>query len=129
MNGLQDSPKETPLHARHVALGARMVEFGGWHMPLEYSGIVPEHTAVRTRAGLFDVSHMGEIEIRGAGALAACQSVTSNDVARLRDGQAQYSLLLLPSGGIVDDVVVHRFSATRFFICVNASNREKDAAW
>jgi aminomethyltransferase len=84
---------------------------------------------VRTQAGLFDVSHMGEIEIRGAGALAACQSVTSNDVARLRDGQAQYSLLLLPSGGIVDDVVVHRFTASRFLICVNASNREKDAAW
>ena len=121
--------KRTPLYDAHRAAGARMVDFAGWEMPVQYQGIIAEHTAVRTRAGLFDVSHMGEIEIRGAGALAACQSVTSNDVARLRDRQAQYSLLLLPSGGIVDDVVVHRFSATRFFICVNASNREKDAAW
>jgi aminomethyltransferase len=121
--------KRTPLYDAHRAAGARMVDFAGWDMPVQYEGIIAEHTAVRTRAGLFDVSHMGEIEIRGAGAVAACQSVTSNDVARLGDGQAQYSLLLLPSGGIVDDVVVHRFSESRFFICVNASNRDKDAAW
>ena len=121
--------RRTPLYDAHRALSARMVDFAGWEMPVQYRGIIEEHLAVRRKAGIFDVSHMGEIEIRGAGALAACQSVTTNDVARLRDGQAQYSLLLLPSGGIVDDIVVHRLSAERVLLCVNASNREKDAAW
>src|SRR5678816_4848697 len=88
--------KKTPLHARHRALGARMVEFGGWDMPLEYSGIADEHMAVRTRAGLFDVSHMGEIEIAGKDAVAAVQRISSNDASRLQIGQAHYSLLLTP---------------------------------
>jgi glycine cleavage system T protein (aminomethyltransferase) len=121
--------RRTPLYAAHRALGARMVDFAGWEMPVQYRGILEEHAAVRTRVGLFDVSHMGEIEIRGDQAAAACQRVTCNDVARLRDGEAQYSLLLLPSGGVVDDVVVHRLRADRFLLCVNASNRERDAEW
>jgi len=118
--------KRTPLNATHRALGARMVDFAGWEMPVQYRSIIDEHTAVRTRAGLFDVSHMGEVDVRGAGALAACQYVTANDVGRLQDGQAQYTLLLTPDGGVVDDVLVHRRAGDHFFFCVNASNRERD---
>lgn len=121
--------KRTPLNDAHRALGARMVDFAGWEMPVQYRGIIDEHTAVRTRAGLFDVSHMGEVEIRGANALAACQRATANDVGRLRDGTAQYSLLLDPAGGIVDDIIVHRLAADRVMICVNASNRDPDFAY
>jgi aminomethyltransferase len=110
-------------------VGARLVDFAGWDMPVQYRGIIEEHTAVRTRAGLFDVSHMGEVEVRGSGALDACQYATANDVRRLADGQAQYSLLLQPDGGIVDDVIIHRHAADRFFFCVNASNREQDVAY
>jgi glycine cleavage system T protein (aminomethyltransferase) len=121
--------RRTPLHDAHRAAGARMVDFAGWEMPVQYSGIIDEHVAVRTRAGLFDVSHMGEVEVRGPGALAACQHATANDVGRLADGQAQYSLLLTPEGGIVDDVIIYRRSADRFLICVNASNRERDFAY
>jgi len=121
--------KRTPLHTAHVARHARMVDFAGWEMPVQYSGIIEEHLAVRRTAGLFDVSHMGEVEIRGTEALAACQYLTANDVARLRDGQAQYTLLCLPSGGVVDDVIVHRLSATRYLFCVNAANRERDLTW
>jgi len=121
--------KRTPLYDAHRALGARLVDFAGWEMPVQYSGIIDEHLAVRRRAGLFDVSHMGEVEIRGAGALAACQAATANDVTRLRDGTAQYSLLLTPAGGIVDDIIVHRRAADRVFICVNAANREADVAY
>ncbi|MEO8605441.1 MAG: glycine cleavage system aminomethyltransferase GcvT [bacterium] len=121
--------KRTPLYAAHQARGARLVEFAGWEMPVQYGGIIQEHTAVRTRAGLFDVSHMGEVELRGPGALAACQMATANDVGRLADGRAQYSLLLEPAGGIVDDIIVHRLGAERVLICVNASNRDKDVAY
>jgi aminomethyltransferase len=120
--------RRTPLYEAHRALGGRMVDFAGWEMPVQYSGIIDEHVAVRTRAGLFDVSHMGEIAVHGAGALAACQYATANDVARLADGQAQYSLLLTPEGGIVDDVIVHRRAADDFLFCVNAANRERDLA-
>jgi aminomethyltransferase len=121
--------KRTPLYERHSQLSARFVEFGGWEMPVQYRGILEEHRAVRLRAGLFDVSHMGEIEIRGPRAVEATQHLTVNDVFRLADGQAQYSLLCLPSGGVVDDVMVHRISAERFLICVNASNTDKDFEW
>jgi len=121
--------RRTPLYDAHVRAGARMVDFAGWEMPVQYGGILEEHRAVRSRAGLFDVSHMGEIEVRGAKALDACQKVTSNDVGRLRDGQAQYSLLMLPTGGIVDDIVVHRLAQDRFLLCVNASNRDRDFEW
>ena len=121
--------KRTPLYAAHHALGARFVEFGGWEMPVQYRGIIEEHQAVRQRVGLFDVSHMGEIELRGPQALATTQSITVNDVTRLRDGQAQYSLLCRPSGGVVDDILVHRLHAQRFLLCVNAANIAKDFAW
>ena len=92
--------KRTPLYSVQRAAGARFVDFGGWELPVQYSSIQDEHTAVRTHAGLFDVSHMGEIELRGPHAIAACQELTVNDLGRLRDGQAQYSLLCLPSGGV-----------------------------
>jgi aminomethyltransferase len=118
--------KRTPLHGVHRAAGARMVDFGGWDMPVQYSGIVEEHTAVRTAAGLFDVSHMGEIEIRGPEAEKLLDYVTTNNVARLKDGQAHYSGLLYEHGGFVDDILVHRVRADAFFLCVNASNQEKD---
>ena len=121
--------KKTPLHARHRALGARMVEFGGWDMPVEYSGIVDEHMAVRTRAGLFDVSHMGEIEVAGNDALAAVQRITSNDARRLAIGQAQYSALTTPQGTFVDDVLTYRLADAHFMLVVNASNIMKDFHW
>lgn len=120
--------KRTELYEAHRALGARMVEFGGWEMPVEYSGIVNEHLAVRTRAGLFDVSHMGEIEVRGSKALAFLQHLTCNDVARLQIYQAQYSALMEANGSCVDDCVIHRLAENRFFICVNAANTDKDYA-
>jgi aminomethyltransferase len=121
--------KKTALHPLHVALDARLVEFAGWEMPVQYSGVIEEHLAVRKRAGLFDVSHMGEIEIRGAHALDAVQRLTSNDAARLADGQAQYSALTTPEGTPVDDILVHRFASDHFFLCVNAANDDKDFAW
>jgi aminomethyltransferase len=121
--------KKTPLNARHRAAGARMVEFGGWDMPVEYSGIVGEHLAVRTRAGLFDVSHMGEIEIAGADALAAVQRITSNDASRLAIGQIQYSALTTPHGTFVDDVLTYRLAESHFMLVVNASNIVKDFRW
>jgi aminomethyltransferase len=110
-------------------MGAKMVAFGGWEMPVEYSGLIAEHMAVRTTAGLFDVSHMGRLEVEGPGALAFLQRVTSNDVARLSDGQAQYSALPMPSGAPVDDVVVSRKSGERYLLVVNAGNVEKDLRW
>jgi aminomethyltransferase len=119
----------TPLYAAHQALGARFVDFGGWEMPVQYTSIIDEHHAVRQRAGLFDVSHMGEIELRGPHAIAVAQELTVNDLGRLRDGQAQYSLLCRPSGGVVDDIMVHRMSAERVLLCVNAANTDKDVAW
>jgi len=118
--------KRTPLFQAHCEAGARMVEFGGWEMPVEYAGIVEEHLAVRTRAGLFDVSHMGEIDVRGAKALELLQLVTCNDVSRLALWQAQYSALMYPQGSAVDDCVVHRLGEDHFFICVNAANTQKD---
>ncbi|HEU4938392.1 MAG TPA: glycine cleavage system aminomethyltransferase GcvT [Vicinamibacterales bacterium] len=123
------SLKKTPLNARHRALGARMVEFGGWDMPVEYSGIVDEHMAVRTRAGLFDVSHMGEIEIAGGEALKAVQHITSNDAAKLAVGQIQYSALTTPQGTFVDDVLVYKLADGHFMLVVNASNIIKDFNW
>ena len=103
-----------------------MVPFGGWDMPVEYSGLIAEHLAVRKAAGLFDVSHMGEFELTGAGALAFLQRVTANDAGRLQDGQAQYSALPLPTGAPVDDVIVYRRAADRFLVVVNAANQAKD---
>lgn len=121
--------KKTALHAAHRRAGAKMVEFAGWQMPVQYSGVIDEHLAVRSRAGLFDVSHMGEIEVRGADALEFCQRISANDVARTKVSQAQYNLLLHENGGVVDDVIFYRLESDRFLICVNASNCEKDFSW
>jgi aminomethyltransferase len=121
--------KRTALYAVHKALGARMVEFGGWEMPVEYTGIIQEHLAVRTFAGLFDVSHMGQIEVSGPKALELLQYVTSNDVSKLQTGQAQYSALMYPQGSAVDDCLVHRLRDDHYFLCVNASNIDKDFDW
>ena len=118
--------RKTALHSVHRRLGAKMVDFGGWDMPVEYSGIIREHLATRTAAGLFDVSHMGEIEVSGPHALDLVQHVTSNNAANLRDGQAQYSGLLTSAGTFVDDLLVHRISDTHYLLCVNASNQDKD---
>ena len=123
------SLKRTALHSAHKAAGARMVEFGGWEMPVEYSGIMNEHLAVRQRAGLFDVSHMGEIEVRGPKALDLLQLVTSNDVSKLKLWQAQYTALMRPEGSAVDDCLVHRLSEDFYFLCVNAANTDKDFGW
>ena len=123
------SLRKTPLYPLHKKLGAKMAEFGGWEMPIEYAGIVQEHLAVRTAAGLFDISHMGEILVEGAESLDFVQAVTCNDAARLKDGQIQYSALLYPEGTFVDDILVHRFAQGRYFLCVNASNVEKDFDW
>src|SRR5256885_16718779 len=122
------SLRTTPLNSVHRALGARMVDFGGWDMPVQYSGIIEEHQAVRTAVGLFDVSHMGEIEISGPEAARLTDFVTTNAVSRLKIGQAQYSGLLYEHGGFVDDILVHKVADDHFFICVNASNQEKDFA-
>jgi aminomethyltransferase len=121
--------RRTSLHDRHVAAGARMVEFAGYDMPLQYSGIREEHVAVRERAGLFDVSHMGEVLVTGPGAGDFVQWLVTNDVTRLVDGQLLYSVMCNDSGGIVDDVIVLRSRPDHFLIVVNASTREKDVAW
>jgi aminomethyltransferase len=121
-----ESLRVTPLNSIHRGLGAKMVDFGGWDMPVQYTGILDEHRAVRTAAGLFDVSHMGEIEIRGPEAELLTSYVTTNAVARLKLGQIQYAALLYENGGVVDDILVHKVAADHFFLCVNASNQEKD---
>ncbi len=118
--------QRTPLHALHLASGAKMVDFGGWHMPLQYSGILNEHRAVREAVGIFDVSHMGEIDFTGPGALAAVQRLITNDAARLSDGRALYTCVCYPDGGIVDDCIVYRRGPEDFRIVVNASNIAKD---
>lgn len=127
------SLKKTALNATHRALKAKMVNFGGWDMPVEYpcpgGGLIAEHMAVRTGVGLFDVSHMGEIQFRGPGALSAVQHITMNDPSRLSDGQAQYSALLTPEGTFVDDILVHRLSPNDYLLVVNAGTTEKDFAW
>ena len=125
--------KKTALNATHRALNAKMVDFGGWDMPVEYpgpgGGVIAEHLAVRTGVGLFDVSHMGEIQFRGPGALAAVQHIAMNDASRLQDGQAHYSALLTPEGTFVDDILVHRLSPNDYLLVVNAGTKDKDYAW
>ncbi len=118
--------RKTALNSIHRQLGAKMVNFGGWDMPLEYSGILAEHEAVRTRAGLFDVSHMGEIEIRGPGALGLVQLVSCNNAAKLAIGQVHYSGLMTSRGTFVDDLLVHRISDVHYMLCVNAGNQDQD---
>ena len=121
--------RKTALHGVHRQLGAKMVDFGGWDMPVEYSGITAEHMAVRTAVGLFDVSHMGDIQFRGPGSLAAIQALSMNDASKLANGQAQYSAMLYPQGTFVDDVLVHKFSNNDYLLVINAGTREKDYQW
>src|SRR3989442_10829561 len=123
------SLKRTPLYEQHRALGARLVEFGGWEMPVQYSGILEEHQAVRTHAGLFDVSHMGEFKVEGSDALAFLQYLVPNDISRLVVGQALYTQLLLPDGGTIDDLLVYHLADKHFMLVVNAANIDKDFAW
>jgi aminomethyltransferase len=119
----------TPLHDRHVELGARMVPFAGWEMPVQYAGVIPEHLAVRRDAGVFDVSHMGELEVEGPHAGELLQRTLSNDLDRLAPGEAQYTLLTNEDGGIVDDLIVYRLGEHSYLLVVNAANRETDYAW
>lgn len=129
---MQQAPalKQTPLNAAHRRLGGRMVDFGGWDMPVQYpAGTVEEHLRTRTRAGLFDVSHMGEITVRGADAISFVNRLTSNDVTKLIDGQAQYSALTTPAGTVIDDLLVYRFAEDSLLLVVNASTTEKDWDW
>jgi aminomethyltransferase len=121
--------RRTPLYDRHVAAGARIVPFAGWEMPVQYQGIIPEHQAVRTSAGVFDVSHMGQLDLRGDGALAFAQSMLSNDLGRIDAGHAQYTLLLDDDGCPVDDLIAYRFADDRLLLVVNASRADDDAGW
>src|SRR5882672_10098039 len=122
--------KRTPLNAVHRSMGGRMVDFGGWDMPVQYpAGTVEEHLRTRRAAGLFDVSHMGEIDVRGADAIAFVNYITSNDVAKLVDGQAQYSALTTPEGTVIDDLLVYRFAGDHLLLVVNAGTTDRDWSW
>jgi len=121
--------QQTPLIRQHRASGAKLVDFAGWEMPIQYSGVVDEYHTVRSHAGLFDVSHMGRVRIAGTGAVSFLQRVTTNDVGKLAVAQAQYSMVCNEKGGIKDDIFVYRLSADEFLLCVNASNREKILSW
>src|SRR5262250_1470022 len=122
--------KRTPLNDAHRQLGGRMVDFGGWDMPVQYpAGTMSEHLRTRTHAGLFDVSHMGEIDVRGADAIPFVNRVTSNDASKLIDGQAQYSALTTPEGTVIDDLLVYRFAEDHLLLVVNAGTTEKDWEW
>jgi aminomethyltransferase len=121
--------QRTPIHDRHVALGGRLVPFAGWEMPVQYEGVIPEVRAVRTDAGVFDVSHMGELEVEGPRATELLQATLSNDLNRIGPGQAQYTLLTNERGGIIDDLIVYRLEELRYLLIVNAANREVDFGW
>ncbi|AET70196.1 glycine cleavage system T protein [Desulfosporosinus orientis DSM 765] len=121
--------KRTPLYEEHLAAKAKLIDFGGWEMPVQYAGVIDEHHTVRTKAGLFDVSHMGEIDVHGEEALAFVQMLITNDVTKIEDGKILYSPMCYPSGGIVDDLLVYRYDSQRFLLVVNASNTDKDFAW
>lgn len=121
--------RKTALNALHRQLKAKMVDFGGWEMPVEYSGLIAEHNAVRNAVGIFDVSHMGDIQLRGPGSLAAVQKLLMNDASKLQTGQAHYSAMLTPDGTFVDDVVLHKLSDNDWLIVINAGTREKDVQW
>jgi aminomethyltransferase len=121
--------QQTPLHGRHVALGARMVPFAGWEMPVQYEGVIPEHMAVRTDCGVFDVSHMGELEVEGPRAHDLLQGLLANDLDRIGPGRAQYTLLTNEQGGIVDDLIAYELEPSRFLLIVNAANKDVDYRW
>jgi glycine cleavage system T protein (aminomethyltransferase) len=126
---VQTTLRRTPLYEKHVEAGARLVPFAGWEMPVQYRGVIAEHRAVRTNAGVFDVSHMGEIEVEGPKAEELLQHVLSNDLARLAPGEAQYTLLTNDEGGVIDDLIVYRLEPCRYLLIVNAANREIDFDW
>ena len=121
--------KRTPLIEHHRKLNAKLVDFAGWEMPMQYGGVIEEYQAVRTAIGLFDVSHMGRIMVEGRDAVSFLQQVTTNNVMKLSPGSAQYSLICNHEGGIKDDIFVYRLADRRFLVCVNASNREKIVSW
>src|SRR6202451_4288524 len=124
---MSDAPLlKTPLNSVHRALGAKMVDFGGWDMPVQYSGVIDEHNTVRQRVGVSDGSHMGEIEVRGPEALKLVDYVATNSASKLKTGQGHYSALLYAHGGFVDDILVHKVADDHYFLCVNASNQDKD---
>ena len=123
------APRRPPLYDAHVRHGGKLVEFAGWELPVQYEGVIAEHKAVREVAGLFDVSHMGEVFFEGPGALEACNELVTNDLNKVADGQAMYAGLLTEDGTFVDDVICYRFSAEKILVCVNASNADKDFAW
>jgi aminomethyltransferase len=129
MSESTENLKRTTLYETHKAAGARLVPFAGWEMPVQYEGVIPEHKAVRTAAGLFDVSHMGEFLVEGPGALAYLNGLLTNDIAKVADGQAQYNVMLYANGTIVDDLIVYRRSAESWLVIVNAGNIFKDYAW
>ena len=126
---MSDPLSRTPLFALHVELGGRIVPFAGWEMPVQYTGIIEEHMAVRQAAGLFDVSHMGEARVRGRDAAKFLDGIMTNEMATIKVGMARYTVMCQPDGGCVDDLIIYRFSETEFLICLNASNAQKDIAW
>ncbi|MBT3923153.1 MAG: glycine cleavage system aminomethyltransferase GcvT [Nitrospinaceae bacterium] len=121
--------KRTPVNAIHKELGGKLVPFAGWEMPIQFQGVIQEHQSVREGVGIFDVSHMGEIEIQGPSAKKLIQHLVTNDIESMQDNQALYTLMCLENGGVVDDLLVHRFSDDHYFLCVNASNSDKDFQW
>ncbi|WP_232699624.1 glycine cleavage system aminomethyltransferase GcvT [Brevibacillus daliensis] len=121
--------KRTPLYPVYAEFGAKTIDFGGWDLPVQFSSITQEHEAVRTKAGLFDVSHMGEVEVKGTGALTYLQKLVTNDVAKLTDGMAQYAAMCYPDGGIVDDLIVYKLADEHYLLVINAGNINKDFAW
>src|SRR3954466_12292841 len=124
-----DTLKRTALHDRHASAGAKLVPFAGWEMPVQYTGIRSEHVAVRTGAGVFDVSHMGEIETAGPGAEAFLQRILSNDVSKIADNGAQYSVLTKEDGGVLDDLFTYKLGESHYLTVTNAANHFKDLAW
>ena len=129
LDHMSENLKRTPLHAFHVEHGARMVPFAGWEMPVQYTSILEEHRAVRTQAGLFDVSHMGEVRVHGADALAYLNHLVTNDVSKLTIGKALYTVMCYPDGGVVDDLIIYQVGDEEYLLCINAANVEKDIEW
>src|SRR5215471_9240688 len=129
IGAMAQTQQRTPIHDRHVELRARMVPFAGWEMPVQYAGVIPEHLAVRRDAGVFDVSHMGELEVEGPYARDLLQGALSNDLDRIAPGEAQYTLLTNGDGGIIDDLIVYRVGGHSYLLVVNAANRATDYAW
>jgi len=121
--------KKTPLYEKHIQLKGKMIDFGGWSLPVEYTGIIPEHEAVRTKAGIFDVSHMGEITVKGEDSEKYLQMLLTNDISLLNNNQIAYTAMCYPHGGVVDDLLVYKYSNTDYLLVVNASNTEKDYQW